>query len=353
MKLTRLGLATIMGAWLCWGMLNATRLHLDIGLPWSRALWYGLPDAVIWAALMPLVAWICTRLPIGRDNLARRLPVHALIAIGVAVGHNALDASMHAIRRTLAGEPAGFAGTFSSVLGHTLHVNLVIYFLVVGFVHLLRYHQRLGERERQAAELRAQLSEARLKALRMQLQPHFLFNTLNTVSGLMRSDVDAARRVLRQLGELLRTSLDSGESEQIPLERELAFVEAYLEIERARFRDRLDWRVEAEPELLSAPVPPLILQPLVENAVRHGLSHNPHGGRIEVVARRRNGAIELTVDDDGPGPGEIEATGGSGVGLSNTRRRLAELYRDRGAFRLEPNERGGRTATISLPAERS
>ena len=305
----RLGLIAIMLAWLCWGMINASRLHLDIGLPWPRALWFGLPDAVIWAALMPLVAWICARLPIGRDNLARRLPVHALIALVLAVGHNALDASMHAARRMLTGYSAGFLDTFTSVLGHTLHLNLVIYFLVVGFVHLLRYHKRLGERERQAAELRAQLSEARLKALRMQLQPHFLFNALNTVSGLMRSDVEGARTMLRQLGDLLRLSLDGGDRSTIPLEQELAFVTAYLEIERTRFADRMAWRVDADPELLATPVPPFVLQPLVENAVRHGLSLNPDGGTIEIAARRRNGAIDLSVLDEGAG-----VAGGGGYG---------------------------------------
>jgi LytS/YehU family sensor histidine kinase len=185
--------------------------------------------------------------------------------------------------------------------------------------------------------------------LRAQLDPHFLFNSLNTISVLMREDVDAADRVLVTLSRLLRRALEGSGAAEVPLREEVAFVEAYLEIEKARFADRLTYRVDVGPKLLEARVPSLLLQPLVENAVRHGLARRVDfetPGRIEIAAEEREGTLRLTVRDNGPG---LDGTETPGVGLANTRSRLRLLYGDRHAFEMTPGAEGGVAVTIVLP----
>jgi len=194
------------------------------------------------------------------------------------------------------------------------------------------------------------LAQAQLNALRMQLHPHFLFNTLNSISVLMSEDVATARRMLSRLSDLLRTSLDNDGRHEVSLREELEFLKAYLEIEETRFQDRLTVRMQIEPDLLDARVPNLILQPLVENAIRHGIATRAQSGVIEINAARDNGMMRLTVRDDGPGLGTNSPSSLiSGIGLSNTRERLKQLYGANHRFEMMNASGGGLEVVIAIP----
>jgi LytS/YehU family sensor histidine kinase len=211
----------------------------------------------------------------------------------------------------------------------------------------LHYYRSVRERERRAAELEALLADARLHALTGQLRPHFLFNALHGVSTLMHRDVEAADEMLAELGALLRATLDREGVQEVPLHEELATARHYVEIVRARFGDRLVVEEEIDPDAREALVPHLVLQPLVENAVEHGIARDPGAGRIWIRARRENGSCTLTVTDDGPGlEGGSEAAVREGVGLSNTRRRLSQLYGPEATVTLRA--RGGRGADVVI-----
>jgi sensor histidine kinase YesM len=228
--------------------------------------------------------------------------------------------------------------------------EMMTYWAIVAVVHALDYHRESQERELTAAQLQAQLAEAQLEALQRQLHPHFLFNTLNTISALMHRDVHAADEMLVQLSDLLRLTLDRIGTQQVPLTDEVDFLRKYLEIEQTRFGDRLQVNIDVDPEVLDAPVPNLILQPLVENALRHGIGPRVGGGRIDVDARQVEGSLMMTVRDDGVGlsPDRLNAFH-SGVGLSNTRSRLENLYGERHRFEFQTPAGGGLVVTIVIP----
>lgn len=206
---------------------------------------------------------------------------------------------------------------------------------------------RLRERETHAAHLEAQLADARLAALRMQLNPHFLFNTLHAVSALVERNPAGVRTMIARLSALLRRVLDGGNRHEIPLREELALVRDYLAIQQVRLGDRLVWVEKIDDDTLDALVPSLVLQPLAENAIGHGIARIEGVGRIVVEARREGGDVILAIHDNGPGPGETTRQGG--LGLANTRQRLRALYGDAAAFWLQPDVDGGAVAEVRLP----
>ena len=206
------------------------------------------------------------------------------------------------------------------VLRNHFHSNLFTYGAIVSVWHAINYHRKLRERERAGTELEKSLATARLQALRTQLQPHFLFNTLNSISALNHEDPKAANRMIARLSELLRLSLESNGAQEIPLRQELDFLQGYLEIQQIRFGERLTVHLDAEPETLDALVPNLLLQPLVENAVCHGIAPFSTPGEVRVSARRDKGVLQLQVTDNGPGVlSEKVSDISGGVGLTNTR----------------------------------
>jgi LytS/YehU family sensor histidine kinase len=236
----------------------------------------------------------------------------------------------------------------------TLPFGTGVYFALVGIEHALAYMAQARERETQAARLTAQLAEAQLGALRMQLNPHFLFNSLNAITVLVRDqNTAAASRMLELLSDVLRQVLRAEASHETALSTELDFLERYLAIEQVRFSDRLRPRIEVGAAIRRALAPQLILQPLVENALRHGIARRADAGLLEVAARREGDTLVLTVRDDGPGldkaldPG-LDPAATAGVGLANTRARLAALYGDRASLEIA-NAAGGVVATIRLP----
>ena len=233
---------------------------------------------------------------------------------------------------------------------HYMVMNVIIYWLVI-FAQLgWHYYQCYREREVEAAQLQRELVEARLDALRMQLNPHFLFNTLHAISGMIHDDPEAADRMVARLSDLLRLTLDGAKGQEVPLSEELDFVDRYLKIEEARFSDRLKVEKQIEPDARAALVPYLILQPLVENAIRHGIEPRETAGEISIRATRKNGKLELCVRDNGAGMAqEKKGPAREGIGLGNTRSRLRHLYGENSKLELASAPSGGFEARIELP----
>jgi two-component system LytT family sensor kinase len=310
----------------------------------SRILLFEFFDWLLYGALTPIVFYLARRFPLERPHLARRLLLH----LGAAWFNCALWAAGGTLLRwliwqeTLTGR--GYIGWFFT----SLPFGVAVYFAVLGIEHAIFYFREARDRETQAARLSAQLSEARLGALRMQMKPHFLLNSLNAVLVLVRDrDHATATRVLEELGEILRHVLRPERPEEVALSEEVDFLRRYLAIEQVRFSDRLKTSFEINPAVLAAAVPDFILQPLVENAVRHGIAGSTEAGMIRVAAHRAGDQLVLTVEDDGPG----FARGGppQGLGLSNTRERLEVLYGSRGSLDVTGRAGGGTVATIRLP----
>jgi len=217
---------------------------------------------------------------------------------------------------------------------------------LISAAHALLFYRRSKERERRSLELEATLAKSRLEALTMQLQPHFLFNALNAIAALVHKNPDAADEMLAALSDLLRLTLETSREQELPLRRELEFVERYLMIEHVRFGDRLQFELDVAPETEAALVPTFLLQPLVENAVRHGLEPRSGNGKLVIRARRDNGSLRLSVEDNGVGLSDGKP-GREGIGLANTRARLHELYD--GAANVELRNRDGLTVELTLP----
>jgi LytS/YehU family sensor histidine kinase len=234
------------------------------------------------------------------------------------------------------------------------HWNVLTYWMILAFLQTLDYYHRYRERELRASQVEAQLARAELQALRMQLHPHFLFNALNSISALMYSDVEAADSMLARLSTLLRSRLADASPPEVSLKEELESLEQYLDIERIRFADRLTVRTTIAPDTVSALVPSLVLQPLVENAIRHGIAQRESAGLIEINTLRENGSLHLEVRDNGPGLSNATLPS-SGIGLSNTRERLRCLYGEAQSLELRNAARGGTVVEVVIPyhSERS
>lgn len=231
--------------------------------------------------------------------------------------------------------------------GIRIAFDVLLYWAAVSAGHAVLWFRRSVQRERHAAELQSSLTAARLDALRLQLNPHFLFNSLNAISTLVHTRPDAADEMIGSLSELLRFSLDSAREQEVPLQRELEVLRCYLDLEKTRFGPRLSVEEQIDPAALGALVPTLCLQPLAENAVRHGIEPRPGPGCLRIAARREEASLILTISDDGAGL-DPEKSGG-GIGIANTRARLRELYGDASSLTLEPGAIRGCTVTLRLP----
>ena len=237
------------------------------------------------------------------------------------------------------------------------HQTITTYWIILGIQYGIGYYHRYQEREREAlrlelhaSELEGQLVRAQLSALKMQLQPHFLFNTLNAIMVLVRQQKgQEAEQMLARLSDLLRCVLEDVEAQEVPLRRELEYLQLYLSIEQVRFQDRLRAEISADPAILGAAVPQMGLQPIVENAIRHGLGRSSAAGRIQISAARVNETLVLRVQDDGPGLAPANSSSGPGIGLANTRARLHQLYGDAARLTVEDGEPDGAVVTMVLP----
>lgn len=341
-----------LGAFTLVGLFFGSRTYLlynaypDNSISWWDAMRPALVDWWAWALLAPIVVWLVWRHPVERGRVTKGLAVHLAAGIGIAVTRAAIDAV--AVRPLLGLDPR----PFGQEAWMSIHPNLMTYGVLAGLIHAVLFYRRFRDREVRASRLETRLARAELQVLRMQLHPHFLFNTLHAIGTLMHRDVDAAERMLTRLSDLLRVTIEHAGRHEVPLRQEIEFLERYLEIERTRFADRLEVAVHVEADALDLAVPHLVLQPLVENAIRHGIAPRAGPGLIEVRAERADGWLELSVRDDGRGL-DAGAGEGEGVGLSNTRARLAQMYGDRHTFELRSRASGGVEVSITIPARPS
>lgn len=319
---------------------SASLTYQSTGQPanWLLSFQRSLTQWWVWALLTPLVVWLARRFPLtGRRRLSH-LGVHLTAALVVATGKTIVDREIFAAL-------TGFRGY---LLLSTIALHVTVYAGLVAAAHGLEYYRRSRERE----QLEARLAETRLQLLTMQLQPHFLFNTLNTIAELVHEDAEAADRMIAGLSDLLRRSLELGEIQEITLDEELDVLALYLGIQRIRFGDRLRVAIDVANEVRDARMPALLLQPLVENAIRHGLAAKTTAGRIQIHARRSETRLMIEITDDGEGMA-AEPAARKGLGLSNVHARLEALYGP--AFRLELIRAagGGTCVRVTLPLRRA
>ena len=351
----------ILCAWTIVGLLFAVRRIVVVNVQGTHVSWVivGALELVywyVWAAYTPLVIGLAKRFPLTGPRFVRHIAIHTITSLMMAplasvteyfLGHGLLRSVFRINDPGVLRLLPPFA---VSVLSMSF-TGMLTYWLVVGLYQSIHFYQAAMERQTIAAQLETQLSHAELENLKSQLHPHFLFNSLHTIGVLMQEDVDAASRLLVCLGDLLRMALERRENE-ITLQSELEFVGKYLEIEQTRFHDRLKVHMDVPPDLLAVYVPSLALQPLVENAIKHGISVDSAAGRLEIAAQRHNGRVRLCIRDDGPGP----APGSRlrfGVGLTNVRSRLKQLYGDESSLELTGGNGRGCEAIITIPLRSS
>lgn len=331
--------------WGCFFLLLGAQISTGLSMPWMDVVRMLLPGFVIWTVLTPLIFRLVERLPVER-----LLPPVWLVYLALGfVLTAALEIQRPDFRdRRAEGTPrrAG-PGFWTRVF---VGPNLPIYLVLVSSAHALLFYRRGQERERRTLELGASLAQARLQALRMQLQPHFLFNALNALAALIPEDPERAEEMLEALSDFLRLTLQTDSESEIPLAHERLHLDRYLAIEKIRFADRLETEIRCAPDLDRALVPPLLLQPLVENAVRHGIEPRPgkgEPGRIEIDITTDAGDLRIVIRDNGVG---LRADATDGVGLANTRARLHELYGANASIEL--THVGGTQVDIHLPLRR-
>ncbi len=352
----------VVAFWTFFALLTAANRLLDPRGPGildgvaSPALTLALVSSAVWAVLTPLVFLVTGVLSADRAGWLRRILVLAVLGLVASILVDVVTdlARDQLFPRPRRRGPIGFDPVRSFTRLWFLD-DLVVFVAVMaaGFARSFFYRFRARQAEAvrlqaEAARLQAQLAESRLAALRTQLNPHFLFNTLHAVSSLVERDPRGVRRMIARLSELLRHTLDGSPEQEVPLEQELRFLDRYLEIMRIRFQGRLEVETRVEPGAESALIPNLLLQPLLENALEHGASRVEGVGRVELDARVEAGRLVVRIRDNGPGI-EGQDAPAEGVGLRNTRQRLEQLYGAEQHLRLEPGAGGGLVAEISLP----
>jgi signal transduction histidine kinase len=320
----------------------------------ARLLVLNLVYWYIPALLAPIIMAFALRHPFDRMRWPRQLALHVTAALSYSIVHTTIMMAVRALLLMGQPLPPDFPGWRNyALLAYLTQLDwlLMTYLFLIGLAYALAYRRESEARALNTSQLETRLVEAQLQALQRQLHPHFLFNTLNTVSGLIRTDPDAADTMIDRLGDLLRMTLHKSGIQEVSLKEELDVLGKYVEIERTRFGNRLTVEMRVQPETLDVQVPSLVLQPLVENAIRHGIAPNARPGWIAVYAQRENDELVLQVLDNGDGlpPDRLMAMN-RGVGLDNTRARLGHLYRDRFEFSFSNLERGF-CVTIRIPFE--
>ena len=349
-------LLSVLGFVILWSLIGfafAGQFYLSSSLlgrsiTWAQAISYSLADWYVWALLSIPIAALARRFPPSPESPWLTASIHLGAGLFFAVVYVIVRAVVGQAHSWFVDEDATFMEIFRPLFVKTFPFNLLIYGVIVSVSHALDYYRKYHERTVQTLELEKHLTEARLQSLLRQLKPHFLFNALNGIASLMYSDVAAAERMLIRLADLLRQTMSQSGAPLTALKAEIAFLECYLGIERIRFQDRLAVEMEMEPETLDAQVPSLILQPLVENAIRHGIEPQMRAGKIRVCSTRSGDDLVLTVTDNGGGM----PAGGfkrEGIGLANTRARIRELYGKRQQFELSNVPEGGLCVRLSFP----
>lgn len=294
-----------------------------------------------WGLLFPIIQKLCHFI----SNRIKKWPMIVFLHIGLGTLISMVHLGMLYILI-----PLGMNMNLITIEGHYdlptlayrwLGSNIYIYIALAGFLHFFYFYRQNRERELKTSQLETQMARIQLQSLKTQLHPHFLFNSLNTISAYVKKNPDTAIKMTARLSDLLRLTLETKTQLEIPLEEELKIVNNYLEIEKLRFADRLEVTLDIAPDVVGAHVPAVLLQPLAENAVRHGISHNIDKGAIKISAHKKDGKLELRVEDDGPGMKEnIEVEMSKGIGLKNIRERLNKLYGDESEIIIDNKEKG-------------
>ena len=349
----------IVGIWALLGVLYAGPIYYGVrseGM--DHAAWrvfsWGILTWLAWAPLTPAIAWLAQQFSLVGNEWKRNLAVHVPAFLLISIAHSlASTAIVLAIDPfdSMGASPKTFWPRFISRLPEAFGSNLLVYGAVIGIFYALDYYRKYREREFLATRLEAQLAQAQLESLRMQLHPHFLFNTLNNIVALVRDNRNAAAvSMLVGLSDLLRHTLDHSARQEVELREELNFIKLYLSIQEMRFSDRLRIELNIDPETMKAMVPNLILQPLTENALRHGIARSADSGLIGITSAAEDGHLRLTVYDDGAGlPDNWQLKGSAGIGLANTAARLQQLYDDNHQFDIRNRAGGGVEVAILLP----
>jgi two-component system LytT family sensor kinase len=320
------------------GQVRADYWYVGRGLSWLRAFAVSLVDWELWTLLSPAVLLLSVRVPLARVGRARAFAIHIPASLGLAIGKVIAEAF---ILRSFMGP-----GRLPFTIGK-IYLSILVYWAMIAAVQYAEQRRLSRERELRASHLETELARAQVDALKMQLHPHFLFNTLNAISGLMREDVEAADAMIAQLSELLRTTLETEGRHEVSLAEEIQWLRTYLAIQQTRFGPRLQIAIDVPDDCQAALVPTLILQPIVENAIRHGFSATPGPGCISISVRQTEGNLRIDVIDEGPGAPEPIR---EGYGLRNTRSRLRALYRSEGSLLVRGRPDGrGTLSRLDLP----
>jgi len=344
----------LFGIWTAYGLVCAWQAHYwyafsKTPMSWWDAFRYEVTYAWLWCAVTPLVVWFSRRFRFERQNWRRPLFIHLAAMLLIVLPATKLAFDAIAMPPNSAFRGFGWEKLFRSVES-TFDTGPLLYAVILLVEHAIIYYQRYQAGLVRASQLQTQLIKAQLQALRMQLHPHFLFNTLHAITALVHEDPERAERTIARLGELLRLFLASSAIHEVPLGEELRTLDLYLDIERARFEDRLRVHYDVPPALREATVPNLVLQPLVENAIRHGIGKRAEEGWITIMAERYGDTLVIRVTDNGAGLSEdFTDPARQGLGLANTRGRLESLYGPDQSLALRNLPAGGVEARITMP----
>jgi sensor histidine kinase YesM len=325
------------------------KIGWQLVLTW-QAIVYG------WAVLFPFIFLFVKKFPPDRRNWRRTIIAHFFGAISFIIAHTVVYAALYEIIHGTFFQTENPLDRIQFLFLRNWVLDTSTYGLILGSILASDYYRRFQAEQVKSSELKAQLANSQLQALKMQLHPHFLFNTLNSISALIHEDPRAADKMVARLGDFLRLTLDNSGEQAVSLQREVEFLNRYLEIESVRFEDRLSVKIDIEPETLAASVPNLILQPIIENAIRHGISRQTEEGIIAIRARRTGENLRIEIEDNGPGLNSAikenkNGTAGSGIGLANTRARLAYLYGENHSLNISDAEPNGVKVIMEIPFE--
>ena len=317
-----------------------------------------LSQAIIysWAILSPLIVFFAKRFRFEQRNWWRLLPAHLVAAVVFLLLHTAIHVIfVKIVDPAPVAESGGFlAFTLRLTIGRWA-LDLPMYCFLLSSIYVVDFYRRFQAEQLKSSELKAALATSQLNALKMQIHPHFLFNTLNSISALIHKDQKAADKMVARLGDFLRMTLESSGEREVSLKQEMDFVASYLEIESVRFQDRLVVEMNIDPETLAARVPNLILQPIVENAIKHGISQQESVESLIISSKRHEDRLQIRVEDSGPGlqPSNGNGKGSKtvGIGLANTRARLAHLYEENYRFEIKNSVPHGVIVTLEIPFE--
>lgn len=338
-------------AWTLNGILFSTQLKTGMAGRWDIELWrtmiWGMGYCYLWAALTPAVIGLTKKFSFEGQRLLPNIAFHLVLSLVVAYIVRVASEVLRA-KYVFQAEYLDWTRMLTSSY-LDFDYGVMMYWFIVLITLTFNAYKKYREGELRTSQLETKLAQAQLQALKMQLHPHFLFNTMNAISVLIKKNPDAAQKMLTRLAELLRMSLDQAGVQEVSLKQEMEFLDRYIKIQQTRFGDRLSVSMKVEDGVLDARVPNLILQPLVENAIEHGVAKRSGPGKVAITAQRTNGTLYVQVRDNGRGLKKGQEEVKEGVGLSNTRARLLQLYGTQHRFELSNAEGGGLVATLEIP----